>query len=77
MTKVKNVVAHPNFKLTVVFEDNKTSVIDMNFIFSESGPVIEPLKTYDNFQKVFIEDGVITWPTGYDIAPEYLEELAS
>lgn len=77
MIKVKKVIPHPDFKLTVTFEDNSTSTIDLNFIFNESGPVIDPLKKYENFQKVYLENGVISWPTGYDIDPEYLEELAS
>lgn len=77
MTKVKKVIPHPDFKLTVFFEDNNVSTVDMNFIFKESGPVVDPLKTYEHFRLVFIEDGVITWPTGYDIDPEYLLELAS
>lgn len=77
MIKAKSVIPHPNFKLTVVFENNRTSTIDLNFIFNESGPVIDPLKIYENFQKVYVENGILTWPTGYDIDPEYLEELAS
>lgn len=77
MTRVKSVNAHPNFKLTVIFDNGKSSLIDMNFIFNESGPVVEPLKQFENFQKVYIENGIITWPTGYDIDPNYLEELAS
>lgn len=77
MTKVKEVIPHPDFKLTVIFEDNNISTIDMNFIFQESGPVVNPLKSYENFRLVFVEDGVITWPTGYDIDPQYLRELAS
>lgn len=48
----------------------------MSFIFEESGPVVDPLKIYDNFRLVAVNDGVISWPTGYDIDPEYLIELA-
>ncbi len=77
MIKVIKVVPHPNFKLTVTFENNQISVIDMNFILNESGPVVDPLKAYENFQKVYIENGIITWPTGYDIDPAYLQKLAS
>lgn len=77
MIKVKRVIPHPDFKLTVIFENNSISTVDMNFIFQESGPVVNPLKSYDQFCLVYIEDGVITWPTGYDIDPHYLLELAS
>lgn len=49
MIKVKGVIPHPNFKLTIIFEDENISTIDMNFIFQESGPVVNPLKSYDQF----------------------------
>ena len=77
MIKAKKVIPHLDFKITVTFEDNRVCIIDMNFIFEESGPVIDPLKTYDAFKNVTIVDGIVTWPTGYDIDPEYLLELAS
>lgn len=77
MIKAKKVIPHPDFKLTVTFEDDRECIIDMSFIFEESGPVVDPLKIYDNFRLVAVDNGVISWPTGYDIDPEYLIELAS
>jgi hypothetical protein len=75
--KVKEVIPHPDFKLTVIFENGNVSSIDMNFIFHEFGPVVNPLKSYEQFRLVYLEDGIITWPTGYDIDPHHLQELAS
>lgn len=49
----------------------------MSFILNENGTVVEPLKNWEVFQQVSIVDGVITWPTGYDIDPSFLLELAS
>ena len=36
------------------------------------GPVFEPLKNADYFQRFFVEAGTVTWPNGADIAPETL-----
>jgi hypothetical protein len=40
----------------------------------ESGPMLEPLKDEAYFQRVFVEDGVLTWPNGYDWDPIALHD---
>lgn len=77
MIKPKQVIPNKDFTLQIIFDNGKKSTIDVSFILAESGEVVEPLKSWDNFQKVSIIDGIITWPTGYDISPDYLIELAS
>ncbi len=77
MIKPKQVTPEKDFKLHVIFDNGKESIIDASFILLESGPVVDPLKNWEHFQKVSIVDGIISWPTGYDIAPEYLLELAA
>ena len=32
----------------------------------------EPLRAPDYFARVFLEFGALTWPNGFDIAPEWL-----
>jgi hypothetical protein len=36
---------------------------------TETGPMIEPLRDPAFFQRVFVEDGVPTWPNGFDPDP--------
>jgi hypothetical protein len=34
--------------------------------------MIEPLQDQAYFDRVFLEFGALTWPNGFDIAPEWL-----
>jgi hypothetical protein len=38
----------------------------------EPGPMLEPLRDADFFDRVFLDFGAPTWPNGFDIAPEWL-----
>jgi uncharacterized protein YegP (UPF0339 family) len=41
-------------------------------IYDERGSMLTPLREIDFFRKVFIEFGALTWPNGFDIAPDAL-----
>lgn len=58
------------FRIHVAFNDGVESTID----FSQwlAGPVFEPLKDPEYFERFFIEGGTVGWPNGADIAPETL-----
>ena len=55
-------------------EDGNVVRMDMGIIKTQSGPVVEPLKQLSEFKKVFVRNGIVTWPTGYDIDPYFLIE---
>ena len=64
------------YKILLTFEDGKTGVIDLEHELW--GEVFEPLRDVGLFRR-FRFDGeldTIVWPTGADLAPEYLYENA-
>lgn len=69
---VKSLGGH---RLEIEFSDGTIGVRDFAEIFSKkTGPAAEPLKAASYFQRVFIEDGALTWPNGYDWDPTALHD---
>jgi Protein of unknown function (DUF2442) len=62
------------FKLELEFSDGTTGVQDFQSIVNRTGPMVEPLKDPTYFARVFIEDGALTWPNGYDWDPIALHD---
>ena len=62
------------YKIKVSFEDGAVGIIDLDGDLW--GEVFEPLKDLSNFRafKFDPELQTIVWPTGADLAPEYLYE---
>ena len=60
------------YSIQVTFNDGKSGTID--FLRWLEGPIFEPLKDPDYFQKFFVDGGTVSWPNGADIAPETLYE---
>jgi hypothetical protein len=62
------------FRLKIEFSDGTTGVRDFRSIADKTGPMAEPLKDSAYFARVFIEDGALTWPNGYDWDPSALHD---
>jgi hypothetical protein len=71
MKKVVKVSAK-DFKIICEFNDGKVVEYDMGHIQKEQGPMIEPLKEKSFFKRVFVQDGDVVWPNGYDLNPEVI-----
>jgi hypothetical protein len=54
------------FKLEIEFSDAIIGVRDFSFLRARTGSMVEPLKDPAYFSRVFVEDGALTWPNGYD-----------
>ena len=58
------------FRLRLVFDDRTTKTVDFQRWLN--GPVFEPLKDVQYFQRFLLDGGTVAWPNGADIAPEAL-----
>jgi hypothetical protein len=74
MIKVRRAKSLGDYRLMVEFSDDTVGERDFGFITAESGPMLEPLKEPAYFQRVFVEDGALTWPNGYDWDPIALHD---
>jgi hypothetical protein len=61
-------------RLEIEFSDGTVGVRDFASVSARTGPMSEPLKDPAYFARVFIEDGALTWPNGYDWDPIALHE---
>ena len=71
-TKVTRLDKVDGFRLRVRFNDGSEGVHDFAALVNEPGAAIEPLRDEAYFGRVFLEFGALTWPNGFDIAPEWL-----
>jgi hypothetical protein len=72
LAKVARLERLGGFRLRVVFSDGSQGIHDFSTLVGQSGPMIEPLRDEIFFARVFLEFGALTWPNGFDIAPEWL-----
>ncbi len=60
-----------NYRLSVKFIDGLVGIVDINdLVHSKSAGVFSVLQDHELFQRVFVEDGVVTWPGELDLAPD-------
>lgn len=65
------------YRIKVTFEDGTEGVLDLKDELW--GEVFEPLKDVSKFREFRVDPELrtIVWPTGADLAPEYLYERAA
>jgi len=72
LTKVTSLEKLGGFRLRVCFSDGSGGAHDFAAMVREPGPMLEPLRDPAYFARVILEFGALTWPNGFDIAPEWL-----
>jgi hypothetical protein len=72
LTRITRLQKIGGFRLHVRFSDNSEGVHDFSGMVAEGGPMLEPLRDPAYFSRVFLEFGALTWPNGFDVAPEWL-----
>jgi len=61
-------------KLEIEFSDGRVGVRDLSSVKEKTGAMAAPLKDPAYFARVFVEDGALTWPNGYDWDPIALHD---
>ena len=72
MIKVSKIEKLGGHRLRFFFNDNSAGEYDFAELVHETGPMVEPLRDVDYFNRVFLEFGAPTWPNGFDVAPAWL-----
>ena len=74
MIRVTKLKCPGGYRLHATFSDGTAGECDFSARVTETGPMIEPLRDPAYFARVFIEDGALTWPNGYDWDPIALHD---
>jgi hypothetical protein len=56
-------------RLWLRFTDGSEGVHDLSDMIAKGGEMVEPLKSKQYFDRVFVEMGAPTWPNGFDLDP--------
>ena len=65
----------PDYCLAITCNDGTKGVVDLSVLVNSPGAgIFAALKDVQVFQEVTIELGVITWPNGADLSPEWVHE---
>ncbi len=73
--RVRAVSVQPGYRLSITCNDGTSGVVDISrLVASEKAGVYAVLKDESVFSKVSVELGVLTWPNGADLDPEWVHE---
>lgn len=74
MLEVTKARYEQGYKIRIEFNNGTSGVVDLSDVLW--GPIFEPLKDFELFQRFFVSDVLhtIAWENDADIAPEYLYE---
>lgn len=77
--RVKKVEYIGEYKLKLVFSDNKTKIVNLSDLVEKGGFYFEPLRDIEFFKMVSLDDDEypvsICWPNEADICPDVLYEI--
>jgi len=64
---VVRVEPHGGYRLALAFSDDTEGEHDLAGMIAEGVEMVEPLRDPAFFDRVFLDDGILTWPNGFDI----------
>lgn len=76
MIKVLTLESAGGFDLLLTFSNGARGRFDgLAYLAARQGPLLEPLRQADYFQRAFIEAGAICWPNGLELSGTRMFEL--
>ena len=73
--RMRAVSALPDYRLSVTCNDGTSGIVDMSqLVTSHDAGVFAALADENVFGQARIELGVLTWPNGADLDPEWVHE---
>ena len=67
LVDVVRVEPRAGYRLALAFSDGTEGERDFADMIAEGGEMVEPLRDPAFFGRVFLDDGVLTWPNGFDL----------
>jgi hypothetical protein len=55
------------YRLALAFSDGTEGERDLADMIAQGGEMVEPLRDPAFFARVFLDDGILTWPNGFDL----------
>lgn len=73
--RVTAISVRPGYRLAVTFVDGTSGIADLSLLVcAKDAGIFAPLADPKVFGQAQVELGVITWPTGADLDPDWLHE---
>ena len=69
MIKIISAKVLSDSAISLIFSDGCSGDYDLSALIQRSGAMVQPLKDADYFRRVFIEEGALCWPNGFDLSP--------
>lgn len=75
--KIASLRVTGSHRLCVRFRDGLITELDLEALLQDqNGPAIEQLREEEYFNQVYLDNGVLTWPNGYDLDPDTVRSWA-
>lgn len=72
VVRVRKLSRLGDYRLKLWFSDGRAGVWDFSDLSRRDTPLTAPFRDPSYFDRVFLEFGALTWPNGYDWAPDAL-----
>ena len=62
-----------DYKISVVFNNNKSGIVDLEtIVFNDHRAIFKELQELEKFKKFKVDMDTIIWENGLDLAPEFI-----